>query len=260
MFGNEAAQGDITRFAERFGCVVIDSYGSTEGGAVVQRTPDTPPGALGRGPEGTMVVDPVTGEQRAVARFDDSGRLVNPEESIGELVSKGGGAGFEGYWRNEEAETARSRNGWYWTGDLAYQDDNGFFYFAGRSDDWLRVDGENFAAAPVTRILERHRDVVVGSVYAVPDPAVGRPGHGGARAAPRGHLRPGRVRPIPRRPGRPRNQVRAPLHPGVRRAADHGHLQGARADAAGRALELRRPGVVAARSRGRPRRNPLPPT
>ncbi len=173
VFGNEGAEADIARFAARFGCVVVDSYGSTEGGATVQRTPDTPRGALGRAPEGTMVVDPETGRQCRAARFDDNGVLVNSEEAVGELVSTGGGMGFEGYWRNDEAELARLRNGWYWTGDLAYQDEAGFFYFAGRSDDWLRVDGENFAAAPVARILERHPDVVLAAVYAVPDPVVG---------------------------------------------------------------------------------------
>ena len=150
-----------------------DSYGSTEGGATVQRTPDTPRGALGRAPEDTVVVDPATGDECAVARFDAEGRLINAEEAIGELVSKTGAAGFEGYWDNDDAERARLRNGWYWTGDLAYRDDQGFFYFAGRSDDWLRVDGENFAAAPVSRILERFPDVVLAVVYAVPDPVTG---------------------------------------------------------------------------------------
>ena len=173
VFGNEGAEADIARFGERFGCTVVDNYGSTEGGASVQRTPDTPRGALGRGPEGTMVVDPATGRQCPVARFDDHGVLVNAEEAIGELVSAGGAGGFEGYWRNDEAELARLRNGWYWTGDLAYCDEQGFLYFAGRADDWLRVDGENFAAAPVARVLERHPDVVLAAVYAVPDPVVG---------------------------------------------------------------------------------------
>jgi len=173
VFGNEGAEADVVRFGERFGCVVVDSYGSTEGGATVQRTPDTPRGALGRAPEGTMVVDPESGLECPPARFDTHGFLVNAEEAIGELVSAGGAAGFEGYWHNDEAERARLRNGWYWTGDLAYRDAQGFFYFAGRSDDWLRVDGENFAAAPVARIIERHPDVVLAAVYAVPDPVVG---------------------------------------------------------------------------------------
>jgi fatty-acyl-CoA synthase len=172
-FGNEGSADDVTRFAERFDVVVTDSYGSTEGGATVARTPDTPPGALGRAPEGTVVLDPDTGAECPPARFDAAGRLLNAEEAIGELVSKGGGAGFEGYWRNDEAERTRLREGWYWTGDLAYRDEAGFFYFAGRDHDWLRVDGENFASAPIERILQRHPDVTLAAVYAVPDTVVG---------------------------------------------------------------------------------------
>ena len=45
VFGNEAAEADIARFADRFGAIVVDSYGSTEGGAVVSREPDQPPGS-----------------------------------------------------------------------------------------------------------------------------------------------------------------------------------------------------------------------
>ncbi len=172
-FGNEAAEADVARFAERFGCTVQDAYGSTEGGASVQRTADTPRGALGRALPGTLILDPETGEECPRAVFDAHGRLLNAEEAIGEMVSQTGATGFEGYWRNSEAEAARVRNGWYWTGDLAYRDADDFFYFAGRDYDWLRVDGENFAAAPVEAILQRHPDVVLASVYAVPDTAVG---------------------------------------------------------------------------------------
>jgi len=120
VFGNEAAPGDVGRFSERFGCPVIDSYGSTEGGASVSRTPDTPPGALGPAGEGILVLDPATGEECALARFDERGRLLNADEAIGEMVSTTGGADFEGYWRNDDAEAARVRRGWYWTGDLVY--------------------------------------------------------------------------------------------------------------------------------------------
>jgi len=172
-FGNEAAEADVARFAERFGCTVQDAYGSTEGGAAVQRTPDTPRGALGRALPGTLILNPDTGEECPRAVFDENGRLLNAEEAIGEMVSQTGGSGFEGYWRNAEAEQARVRNGWYWTGDLAYRDEDDFFYFGGRDFDWLRVDGENFAAAPVESVLQRHPDVVLASVYAVPDAVVG---------------------------------------------------------------------------------------
>jgi fatty-acyl-CoA synthase len=173
VFGNEAADLDIDRFSKRFGCPVIDAYGSTEGGVNVTRTPDMPAGALGRGLEGAVVLDPATGEERPAARFDEHGRLTNAEDAIGELANRLGGAGFEGYWRNDEATASRLRDGIYWTGDLAYRDEAGFFYFAGRDHDWLRVDGENFAAAPVERILARHDDVLLAVVFAVPDAIVG---------------------------------------------------------------------------------------
>jgi fatty-acyl-CoA synthase len=173
VFGNEGAELDIDRFSRRFDVPVVDSYGSTEGGAIVQRTPNMPAGALGRGADGVAVLDSETGEDCPPARFDDDGRLLNPDEAIGELANRLGVAGFEGYWKNDEANTARVHDGIYWTGDLAYRDEQGFIFFAGRDYDWLRVDGENFAAAPLERILARHPDVVLAAVYAVPDPDVG---------------------------------------------------------------------------------------
>jgi fatty-acyl-CoA synthase len=65
------------------------------------------------------------------------------------------------------------RDGIVWSGDLGYRDEEGFIYFGGRNYDWLRVDGENFAAAPVERILMRDPDVSLAAVYAVPDSDVG---------------------------------------------------------------------------------------
>ncbi|MFM8304604.1 MAG: AMP-binding enzyme, partial [Actinomycetota bacterium] len=91
----------------------------------------------------------------------------------GEIVNKNGAPGFEGYYKNEEANAERVRHGWYWSGDLGYRDDAGWLYFGGHDFEWIRVDGENFAAAPVERILARHAAVVLAAVYAVPDEEVG---------------------------------------------------------------------------------------
>ena len=63
--------------------------------------------------------------------------------------------------------------GVYHSGDLAYRDDDGFVYFAGRLGDWMRVDGENLAAAPIERVLQRLPSVNRVAVYAVPDEHVG---------------------------------------------------------------------------------------
>jgi fatty-acyl-CoA synthase len=61
----------------------------------------------------------------------------------------------------------------YWSGDLAYRDEAGFVYLAGRTDDWLRVDGENLAVAPIEALLLRHPAISQAAGYAVPDPNVG---------------------------------------------------------------------------------------
>jgi fatty-acyl-CoA synthase len=174
-FGNEAAPLDIERFAERFGCYVADGYGSTEGGLNMSRIPGTPRGSLGKPVEGVSadVRDPDSGQQCPPAEFDANGRFLNADEAIGELVNPDGAGGFEGYYKNPEADAERVRDGVYWTGDLAYYDADGFFYFAGRNSDWLRVDGENFSAAPVEAILARYPIVVLAAVYAVPSPEVG---------------------------------------------------------------------------------------
>ncbi|MFZ3497811.1 AMP-binding protein [Streptomyces sp. 5.8] len=173
-FGTEAGAVDAARFAERFGVRLVEGYGATEGGASVQRTPDTPPGALGRAGAGDdlAVIDPETGRECPPAVLDPRGRLLNGAEAIGELVNKGRSL-FEGYWRNPDAEAARTRDGWYWTGDLFFRDPDGFLYFAGRTDDRLRVDSENLAAAVIENILARWARAAAVAVYAVPDEVAG---------------------------------------------------------------------------------------
>ncbi|MER6389967.1 AMP-binding protein [Streptomyces sp. NPDC001523] len=173
-FGTEAGAVDAARFTERFGVRLVEGYGATEGGASVVRTPDTPPAALGRAGAGDdlAVVDPRTGGECPAAVLDGSGRLLNGREAIGELVNRGRGL-FEGYWRNPDAEAARTRDGWYWTGDLFFRDAAGFLYFAGRTDDRLRVDSENLAAAVIENVLARWEDAEAVAVYAVPDEVAG---------------------------------------------------------------------------------------
>lgn len=80
---------------------------------------------------------------------------------------------FEGYWRNPGAEAERRHDGWYWTGDLFYRDADDYLYFAGRTDDRLRVDSENLAAAMIENILARYEGAAAVAVYAVPDPVTG---------------------------------------------------------------------------------------
>lgn len=173
-FGSEAADVDITAFSRRFGCEVFDNYGSSEGCITILRTPETPRGSIGVGvTPGIRVMNPETGRECPRARFDAHGVLQNGAEAIGELVNLEGGTLFEGYWNNPEGRSQRIRDGAYWSGDLAYRDERGFFYFAGRDSEWLRVDGENLSAIQIEQVLARHPAVSVAAAYAVPDPIVG---------------------------------------------------------------------------------------
>lgn len=198
---------DAARFRERFGVRLVEGYGSSEGGAAIQRTPGTPPGAIGRAApaDDLAVVDPDSGEERAPARFGPGGRLLNGDEAIGELVNRGP-TPFEGYWRNPEADAERARGGWYWTGDLFYRDADGFLYFMrphrrpaprgqrepGRRDD--RAHPGPLGAGGRHRCLRGpgpgHRR-----------PGDGRPGPPGGRG-----LRPGGLRRVPAGPAGPRDE------------------------------------------------------
>ncbi|MGW7648529.1 AMP-binding protein [Streptomyces bobili] len=172
-FGTEAGAVDAAAFERRFGVRLEEGYGSSEGGAAIRWRPGTPSGAVGPATPGLVVLHPETHEECQPAVLDPAGGLLNGDEAIGELVNRGPSP-FEGYWRNPRAESERLRaGGEYWTGDLFYRDADGFLYFAGRTDDRLRVDGENLAAAMIENILARYEGAEAVAVYAVPDPVTG---------------------------------------------------------------------------------------
>jgi fatty-acyl-CoA synthase len=172
-FGNEATERDIELFAKRFGCRVVDSFGSSEFAVVVMREDGCPPGSIGRGYPGVSVYHPDTVTECATAVFDEHGVLTNFDDAVGELVNTYGSGGFTGYYNDQAATDERMRHGMYWSGDLAYRDADGWIYLAGRTADWMRVDGENLAAGPIERILQRLPAVNLVAVYAVPDEHVG---------------------------------------------------------------------------------------
>lgn len=167
-YGNEGSPQVVEAVADRFGVAIVDVFGSTEGAIALDRSGGVPRGSVGKLRQGIKIVDP-DGNELPFARFDGDGRLVNADECVGEMVNVEGQGPFEGYYRNEEAMAKTTRNGWYWSGDLGYVDEHGWVYFAGRTSDWLRVDGENFPAAPIEAIVARHPDVMLASVYGVPD-------------------------------------------------------------------------------------------
>ncbi|MGV0068849.1 fatty-acid--CoA ligase FadD1 [Mycobacterium colombiense] len=172
-FGNEATDRDIAEFARRFGCRVIDSFGSSEFAVIVVREDGTPPGSIGKPYPGVSIYNSTTLQECETARFDAHGALANFDDAVGELVNTQGAGPFAGYYNDPAATAERMRHGMYWSGDLAYRDADGWIYLAGRTADWMRVDGENLAAGPIERILARLPEVSQVAVYAVPDERVG---------------------------------------------------------------------------------------
>jgi fatty-acyl-CoA synthase len=170
-YGNEAPRQYIAAFAARFGCEVIDGYGASEVGVGFSRSADDPARSLGRAPGVKIIAE--DGQECATAEFDEAGHLRNPDAAVGEIVNTNGRFLFEGYYKDEQATAERTRDGWFRTGDLGYADADGFIYFAGRDAEWIRVGGENFLARPVEDAVAQHPDVLLASVYGVPDPEAG---------------------------------------------------------------------------------------
>ena len=247
-FGTEASVADKAAFEARFGCALTEGYGSSEGGLAISWTADTPTGALGRPTDDVVVVDPVTTTECPPARFDISGGLLNGAEAIGEIVNRSGVGGFEGYYGDEEASAQRTRNGWYWTGDLAYRDEEGFFYFAGRGGDWMRVDSENLTAGPIERVLVRYGPAAAVAVYAVPDPRTGDQVMAAVELLPGCQFDPRSFAALPLLPARPRDQMGARVSAGDRRLAPDGEWQGPKgAPPLGGVVGDRRPGLPTGR-------------
>src|SRR5699024_3119368 len=116
-FGNEANENDIAAFSRRFGCRVIDSYGTSEGGMRINRSAGMPEGSMGVADEGTAVIDPDTLAECPHAEFDANGRLLNAAEAIGEIANTRNANQFEGYYGNPEADAERVHDGILWSGD-----------------------------------------------------------------------------------------------------------------------------------------------
>jgi crotonobetaine/carnitine-CoA ligase len=95
-----------------------------------------------------------------------------PQGEIGELQIRGPGI-MLGYYNNPEATAEALRDGWFSTGDLFRQDEEGFFSIVGRKKDMIRRSGENIAAREVETVLAAAPGVAEVAVVGVPDPLRG---------------------------------------------------------------------------------------
>ena len=133
------------RFRERFGVEILDGIGSTE---VLHIFISNQPGRVRPGSSGL----PVPGYEARLV--DEHGRDV-PQGELGDLIVRGDST-CAFYWNQHEQTKNTIAGHWIRTGDKYQQDEDGFFWFAGRSDDMLKVGGIWVSPAEVEHLLLEH--------------------------------------------------------------------------------------------------------
>jgi long-chain acyl-CoA synthetase len=157
----------LNGFAETFGARILEGYGLSETSPAASfNFPDrAKPGSIG------LPIDGV--EMRVV---DETGREVATGE-VGEIVIRGHNV-MRGYWNRPEATAEAIKGGWFYTGDMARQDDDGFFFIVDRKKDMIIRGGFNVYPREIEEVLYEHPDVLEAAVI-----GVGHPIHGEEIAA-----------------------------------------------------------------------------
>ncbi len=150
----EALPAEIfNRWRERFGVEILDGIGSTE---VLHIFISNVPGAVVPGSSGRVV----PGYEAAI--LDETGQPV-PQGEIGNLVISGDSICSQ-YWNKHERTQATILGRWIQTGDKYYQDEQGDYWYAGRSDDMLKVSGQWVSPVEVEAALIAHPAVLAAAV------------------------------------------------------------------------------------------------
>ncbi len=148
---------------ERFRAPLMQIWGMTETMSLPLMQPlDLPRKPLSMGM-------PVLGYECKIV--DESGKEA-PPGTVGELVVSGvpGVSLMMGYFKNEKATADTLRDGWLHSGDNAWMDEEGAFFFVDRKKDMIKRAGENVSASEVEETLKQHPAVVDAAVVGVPDP------------------------------------------------------------------------------------------
>ncbi len=159
----EISPETIKKFEEKFGVMVYEGYGLTEGTVASTMNP------IGQRKVGS-IGKPLPGQEVAV--MDDDGKLLGPNE-VGEIVVRGDNV-MKGYYKDEESTKGTiDEQGWLHTGDMGYYDDDGYFFIVGRKKDMIIRGGENIYPKEIEDVLYEHPDVMESAVVPVPDPIMG---------------------------------------------------------------------------------------
>lgn len=171
--GNGAAPPDIDKFMKWLGLEdMFELYGSTEAAISTFRRKGDPRGCVGEITDPAVKILAPDGTECEPAELGPDGKLLNYDRAVGEICRVAPDTAlFQGYYDNPQANQEKYRNGVYHSGDLGHVlvvNGRRYLYFDGRTEDWIRKDGENFSAAQVGRLLSEHPDVQLAVAYGVP--------------------------------------------------------------------------------------------
>jgi fatty-acyl-CoA synthase len=174
--GNGATPVDREKLVRYLGMEhVYELYGSTEAVINTVVKPGDPLDSVGEIQSSKVVILDDNDQECPPAQVDASGRIVNYDEAVGEICArvKPNNLFFDGYYRDSTSSNRKYRGGYYRSGDLGHVrvvNDKRYLYFDGRTDDWIRKDGENFSAENVTHYAQAHPGVSLAAAYGVPAP------------------------------------------------------------------------------------------
>jgi acyl-CoA synthetase (AMP-forming)/AMP-acid ligase II len=141
------------------GVQLYEGYGSTEAGIVTTLMPEeqlTKPGSIGKESLGTDFV-----------KILDEDKQELPRGRIGELYSRGPMM-FDGYYKDPEKTEKSFAGEWFSAGDMAYQDEDGYFFLVDRKNNMIITGGEHVFPSEVENVLCQHEMVFDAAVIGVP--------------------------------------------------------------------------------------------
>jgi long-chain acyl-CoA synthetase len=162
--GGSAMPVEVMRsFEETFGCIVLEGYGLSETSPVASFNhphAERKPGSIGT---------PIRGvEMRLV---DDEGNDV-PAGEVGEIAIRGENV-MKGYWNRPEETAKAIPDGWFRTGDLARQDEDGYFFIVDRKKEMIIRGGYNVYPREIEEALYEHPAVAEVACVGMPHPELG---------------------------------------------------------------------------------------
>ena len=161
--GGEALGEDLLEWGKQIlGVGINEFYGQTECNLTVSNC-----GAIMPTKQGS-IGKPVPGHD--VRIVNEKGEFIKEPGLDGEIIVKSDTpVSFLKYWENDEATNEKIKNGWLYTGDFAYKDEEGYFYFKGREDDIINTSGYRVGPSEVEDAILSHPEVSMVAVIGVPD-------------------------------------------------------------------------------------------